>query len=65
MQCSEIQFAQAKAEGIVYKLTDGMPPSSAQDAVKRRLCKVFSPGATKVHAANEIHFQPQTANETM
>ena len=42
-----------------------MPPSSSWDAVEKRLCQVFSPVATKVHAATQIHFRPQATYETL
>ena len=42
-----------------------MPPSSLWDAVKKRLCHLFSPVTTKVHVATQIHSRPKTANETL
>ena len=39
--------------------------TSTWDAVKMSLCQVFSPLATKVHAATQIYFRPQAANETL
>ena len=50
---------------MVYKLIDDRPPSSTWDAVKKRLCQVFSPVATKEHAATQIHSRLQAANETL
>ena len=38
------------------------PPSSTWDAVKKRLCQVFIPVATKVHAAIHIHSRPTAVN---
>ena len=35
----------------MYKLIGGMPPPSMWDAVNKRLCQVFSPVETKIHAA--------------
>ena len=58
-------MAWPKAEGMVYKLIDDRPPSSTWDAVKKRLCQVFSPVATKEHAATQIHSRLQAANETL
>ena len=54
-----------QAEGIVYKLTEGMPQSSTWDTLKKRLCQVFSPMATKMHAATWIHSCLQSANKTL
>ena len=42
-----------------------MPPSSTGDAVKKRICQVYSPLATKVHTTTEIHSQHQAADETL
>ena len=42
-----------------------MPQSSTWKTVEKRLCQVFSPVATKMHAANGIHSRPQVANETL
>ena len=38
--------------------------SSMWETVKKRLCHVFSPVATKMHAATRIHSRPQVASET-
>ena len=42
-----------------------MPLSSTWEMVKKRLCQVFSPVATKVHGTTRIHSRPQAANETL
>ena len=42
-----------------------MPTSSTSDFVKKRLCQVLSPVATKVHAVTQIHSRLQAANETL
>ena len=44
----ELQLARVKVEGIEYKLIEGMPKSSTWENVKKRLCQVISPVATKV-----------------
>ena len=54
----QVQLGKAKAEGIVFKLIGDMPPSYTWDAVKKRLCQVFSPVTTTVHVATEIHSRP-------
>ena len=58
-------MARAKAKGIAYKLIKGMPQSLMLETMKKRLCQVSSPVATKIHAATWIHSQPQSANETL
>ena len=60
-----IQLAQAKDEGTAHKLADGMPQSSKWDAVKKRLCQVFSPVATQMHVATKNHSTPESASETL
>ena len=47
-----------KAEGIVYKLIEGLPQSSVRDTVKNTLHHVFNFEATKMHAATLIHPRP-------
>ena len=64
MHQSELQLAWANAEGIGYKLIEGMPHTSTLDRVKKRLCQVFGPVMNKMHAATRIHFRPQSSNET-
>ena len=36
-----IQLAMVKTEGIVYKLTDGIPQSSMWDTAKKRWCQLL------------------------
>ena len=64
-QSPEIQLAQAKVDGIIYKLINDIPPSSTSDVVKRGLCQVFSPVATQVHAAIQMYSRLQVANGTL
>ena len=64
-QQPELQLTWAESESIVYKLVEGIPLSSKQEMVKKRICQVFSPIATKMHATTRIHSQPQAANETL
>ena len=40
-------------------------PHQCGDTVKKRLCQVFSPVATTVHAATHIHSRLEAANETL
>ena len=49
-------------EGMVYKHINDMAPLSKWDALKK-LCQVFIPVRTKVHAATQIHPRPQAANK--
>ena len=44
IQCPELQLAQAKAEGIVYKLNEVMPQSSIWETFKKRLSGIQSSG---------------------
>ena len=57
-QCPEVQLAQAKAEGIVYKCMEGMPQSSILDTVKKKLCQVFSLVATECMQPPEYILDP-------
>ena len=59
---SELQLARTKAGGIVYKLIERLPKFSTWEAIKKRLCQVFSPIPTKMHAATRVHSRPQAAN---
>ena len=61
---SRNKISLSKSRRYSVQLIDDMPPSSTLNAVKRRLCQVFSPVATKIHAATQIHSRPQTADET-
>ena len=54
----EIQIAEARTGGIVYKFIKGMPPPSIWNAVKKRLCQEFSFVATKSKQAHESILDP-------
>ena len=60
----EIQLSWVKAEGTGYIFIECMPPSSTWKAVKKDLCKVFSPVVTNVHVATQIHSRFHLVNET-
>ena len=64
-QHPELQLALAKVEGSAYKLIEGMPLSSTWETAKRRLCQVFSPVGTKMHATTRIDSCPKADNETL
>ena len=42
-----------------------MLQSLTLETVEKKLCQVFSPMATKMHAATQIHSRPQAGNETL
>ena len=46
-------------------LIEGMLQSPNWETAKKRLCQVFSPGATKMHAATRILSRPQATNKTL
>ena len=60
----KIQLAPVKHK-VSYKCIDDMLPSSIWDAMKKRLCCVFSAVETEVHEATQIHSRPQAVNETL
>ena len=62
---SELQSAQAKGEGIVYKIIWRMSHASICNRVKKRLCQVFSPVITKIHVDTIIYSRLHSSNESL
>ena len=55
IQHPQLQLARAKAEGIVYKVVEGIPKPLTWETAKKRPCQVFSLVATKMHTAIKIY----------
>ena len=49
----------------MYNLLEGMLQSSAWETIMKRVCHVFSPVATTMHAVVQIHSTPKATNETL